>query len=84
MECGFCERNCPSRELTLTPRQRIVILREMARLESSGSNPERLAQLRKDFQFQGESTCAADGMCAVSCPVSSTKKKIKKLKRKLN
>ena len=28
MECGFCERNCPSRNLTLTPRQRISLLRE--------------------------------------------------------
>ncbi len=25
IECGFCERMCPSRELTLTPRQRIVV-----------------------------------------------------------
>lgn len=71
IECGFCEKNCPSRELTLTPRQRIVIIREMARLESSGKDPERLDKLRKEFQYLGESTCAADGMCAVSCPVSS-------------
>ena len=32
IECGFCERMCPSRDLTLTPRQRIVVRREMARL----------------------------------------------------
>ena len=25
IECGFCEVNCPSKDLTLTPRQRIVI-----------------------------------------------------------
>ena len=31
VECGFCEPVCPSRHLTLTPRQRIVIRREMAR-----------------------------------------------------
>ncbi|MGC3619678.1 FAD-linked oxidase C-terminal domain-containing protein, partial [Pseudomonas aeruginosa] len=24
IECGFCEPDCPSRGLTLTPRQRIV------------------------------------------------------------
>ena len=31
IECGFCESKCPSRDLTLTPRQRIVIRREQAR-----------------------------------------------------
>ena len=30
IECGYCEPKCPSRELTLTPRQRIVVRREMA------------------------------------------------------
>lgn len=28
MECGACERNCPSKNITLTPRQRIGVLRE--------------------------------------------------------
>lgn len=32
MECGFCEKVCPSRELTLTPRQRIAVRKEIARL----------------------------------------------------
>ncbi len=32
-ECGFCEPRCPSRVLTLTPRQRITVRREIARLE---------------------------------------------------
>ncbi len=36
IECGYCEPKCPSRELTLTPRQRIVVRREMARLQESG------------------------------------------------
>ena len=31
VECGFCEPVCPSRWLTTTPRQRIVLRREMAR-----------------------------------------------------
>ena len=31
VECGFCEPVCPSRDLTLTPRQRIVLRREMVR-----------------------------------------------------
>ena len=37
VECGFCEPVCPSRNLTTTPRQRIVLRREMAR------QPQRLA-----------------------------------------
>ena len=31
IECGFCEPVCPSRNVTTTPRQRIVVRREMAR-----------------------------------------------------
>jgi D-lactate dehydrogenase len=38
IECGYCESKCPSRELTLTPRQRIVVRREMARLQQSLSS----------------------------------------------
>src|SRR5215208_3516771 len=29
IECGFCESKCPSRRLTLSPRQRIVVQREI-------------------------------------------------------
>ena len=38
IECGFCEPKCPSRELTTTPRQRIVLRREMARLAGAGGD----------------------------------------------
>ncbi len=34
--CGYCEPVCPSRDLTLTPRQRIAVGRELASLELSG------------------------------------------------
>ena len=34
IECGFCEPSCPSRRLTLTPRQRIAVRREMVRQEA--------------------------------------------------
>lgn len=30
VECGYCEPVCPSKDLTLTPRQRIVLRREIA------------------------------------------------------
>ena len=36
IECGYCEPKCPSRDLTLTPRQRIVVRREMQRLKDAG------------------------------------------------
>ena len=69
VECGFCERVCPSRELTLTPRQRIVVRREMALQEFSGRRTRQLDELRKDYEYMGLETCAADGMCATACPV---------------
>ncbi|WP_084004652.1 FAD-binding and (Fe-S)-binding domain-containing protein [Terasakiispira papahanaumokuakeensis] len=69
IECGFCEAVCPSRRLTLTPRQRIVLWRELSRLESQGQDPERQQQLREAYQYQGIETCAADGLCSTRCPV---------------
>lgn len=69
VECGFCERVCPSRDLTLTPRQRIVVRREMALQELSGGCTRELDELRKDYVYMGIETCAADGMCATACPV---------------
>ncbi len=68
-ECGFCESFCPSRELTLTPRQRIVAQREMSRLKATRENPQRLAEFEKNYDYLGEQTCAVDGMCAVGCPI---------------
>lgn len=68
VECGFCEPVCPSRDLTLTPRQRIVVQRASARLQASGLDvPAR--DLEADYIYDGTSTCAADGMCQTACPV---------------
>lgn len=69
IECGFCEPVCPSRKLTLTPRQRIVSQREISRLAASGAEPQRLAALKKAYQYAGNDTCAACGMCSTACPV---------------
>jgi D-lactate dehydrogenase len=69
IECGFCEPLCPSRDLTLTPRQRIVVRREMARLRSRGAAEPLLAELEADFAYAGVETCATDGLCAMACPV---------------
>lgn len=70
MECGFCEPYCVSEGLTLSPRQRIVIAREISRLEESNDDPERLAAIRKDVTYQLDETCATDGLCALACPVN--------------
>jgi len=64
IECGFCESLCPSRDLTLTPRQRIVVRRAM---ERPGAD---LASLREAYQYDALDTCATDGLCALACPVS--------------
>ncbi len=68
MECGFCERMCPSTGLTLTPRQRIAGWREISRLEAAGDVGAR-APLLEAYAYQGLDTCAACGLCATACPV---------------
>ncbi len=70
IECGYCEPKCPSRELTLTPRQRIVVRREMARLQDGGNSSALYAALDREFPYMALDTCATDGMCATACPVS--------------
>lgn len=66
IECGFCEPVCPSRNVTMTPRQRIVLRREMARQPPESAV---LTQLQKDFQYDGIDTCAGDGTCSIPCPI---------------
>jgi D-lactate dehydrogenase len=75
-ECGFCEPSCVSAGLTLTPRQRIVIHREIVSLSKTGHEPHIAASLAKSFIY-----CATDGLCAASCPVKiDTGKLIKNLR----
>ena len=81
-ECGFCESFCPSRDLTLTPRQRIVAQREMSRLRAAREDPERLAEFHEKYIYLGEQTCAVDGMCAVGCPIEiNTAEHTKEIRR---
>jgi D-lactate dehydrogenase len=66
VECGFCEPVCPSRDLTTTPRQRIVLRREMAR-QPEGSALRRA--LEEEYEYDALDTCAVDGSCQLACPV---------------
>jgi D-lactate dehydrogenase len=81
IECGFCEQSCPSRDLTLTPRRRIVVRRAIKRLDTAGDTKTRDILL-KDYQFDGLDTCATDGLCATNCPVDiNTGDLVKRLRR---
>lgn len=81
IECGFCEPSCVSNELTLSPRQRIAVYREISHLKASGEKPHELAALVNAYNYSGDATCATDGLCAISCPVKiDTGKLIKELR----
>ncbi|HXZ18335.1 MAG TPA: FAD-binding and (Fe-S)-binding domain-containing protein, partial [Candidatus Acidoferrales bacterium] len=82
IECGFCEVKCPSRDLTTTPRQRIVLRREMARLRNGKANRAMLDALIAEFPYTVLDTCATDGLCATACPVGiDTGQLTKRLRR---
>ncbi|MBB4821801.1 D-lactate dehydrogenase [Pseudomonas alcaligenes] len=66
IECGFCEPVCPSKGLTLSPRQRIVIWRDIQARKRVGIDTR---ELEEAFAYQGVDTCAATGLCAQRCPV---------------
>ncbi|MBE3016318.1 FAD-binding oxidoreductase, partial [Microbispora sp. NEAU-D428] len=68
VECGYCEPVCPSRDLTTTPRQRIVLRREIAAAEAAGDHAL-VRQLNQEYGYDAVDTCAVDGMCATACPV---------------
>ena len=80
VECGFCEQGCPSKALTLTPRQRITARRAAESARQSGD--DRLAKkIEKSFAYDGVDTCAVDGMCGIACPVGiNTGDLVKKLR----
>ncbi|MGA7158313.1 MAG: FAD-binding and (Fe-S)-binding domain-containing protein [Acidobacteriaceae bacterium] len=83
IECGYCEPKCPSRDLTLTPRQRIVVRREMERLKEFPRDESAFRALEQDFPYMALDTCAVDGLCATSCPVSIDTGKLTKRFRQL-
>jgi D-lactate dehydrogenase len=81
VECGYCEPACPSRDITLTPRQRIVVRRAAETARSRG-DAALAKELEDDFDYAGIQTCAVDGMCQTACPVGiNTGDLIKRLRR---
>ena len=83
VSCGYCEPVCPSRNLTLTPRQRIVTLRalEQARLDGDLTLA---AELEQDYEYASVDTCAVDGLCQNACPVDINTATLVKRFRKRN
>ncbi len=81
IECGYCEHKCPSRNLTTTPRRRIVIRRVLKKLHRAGDQ-KRYKLLLDQYQYDGLDTCAVDGLCATACPVDiNTGDLVKHLRR---
>jgi len=66
IECGFCESVCPSRDLTTTPRQRIVLRREMLRQPADSAVTDALLE---SYGYDAIDTCAGDSTCMIACPV---------------
>lgn len=80
VECGYCESVCPSKDLTLTPRERIVLRRERESARLAGDR-KLVEELDRDYGYDGVDTCAADGMCQSVCPVGiDTGKLVKRLR----
>lgn len=54
IECGFCESNCPSRDLTLSPRQRIAAYKEINRLRGIATRSPAEDSRLQQFEQVGE------------------------------
>ncbi|SFZ93611.1 D-lactate dehydrogenase [Flaviramulus basaltis] len=81
IECGYCEHKCPSKNLTTTPRRRIVVRRALKKLKNEGDK-ENYKLLKKQYKYDGLDTCAVDGLCATACPVDiNTGDLVKRLRR---
>ncbi|WP_225844472.1 FAD-binding and (Fe-S)-binding domain-containing protein [Streptomyces sp. HPF1205] len=65
VECGLCEPVCPSRDLTTSPRQRIVLRREMFRQPPGSPVLDRLLDA---YGYDAVDTCAGESLCRTSCP----------------
>ncbi len=68
IECGFCENSCPSKNLTLTPRQRIVAYRYVT-VQGALLKGKKTHEFVREISYPFDETCATDGLCGVACPV---------------
>lgn len=71
IECGFCEKTCPTSALNFSPRQRIATLREIERLEQSG-NKQAATDMRAAAKYDVIDTCTACQLCTIACPVDNS------------
>ena len=70
IECGYCQVMCPSLNFSFSPRQRTAVQREISRLRATGENPQLLKRFEEEYEFLGDETCAVDGLCMTTCPLS--------------
>ena len=81
IECGYCEHACPSRELSASPRRRIVIRRALSDFQQKGDH-HAVEEIVRDQHYEVMETCAVDGLCAAACPVDiNTGDLVKRLRR---
>lgn len=81
VSCGYCEPVCPSKDITLTPRQRIVTLRAIESARLAGDDAL-VRELEEDYEYESVDTCAVDGMCQTACPVDiNTGSLVKRLRK---
>ena len=81
IECGYCEHKCPSRDITTTPRRRIVIRRALKKLQLAGDTAK-YELLLNQSKYDVLDTCSVDGLCATACPVDiNTGDLVKRLRR---
>lgn len=66
VECGLCENVCPSTDLTLSPRNRIVLRRELA---ARKDDEQLLDAVFENYQYAAVDTCSTASMCALACPL---------------
>lgn len=84
MECGFCEKVCPSKDLSLSPRGRIAALRYISNLAQKGDKIKANKML-KEYEYYGIETCASCSSCSLVCPLGiDTAKIADELKCELN